>query len=41
MERVDYWKMKGHTAADESAANTYPSGRCSATGWVINTGRNP
>jgi hypothetical protein len=30
MERVDYWKMKGQAAAAESAADTYPSRRCSA-----------
>jgi hypothetical protein len=41
MECVDYWKMKGQAAAAESAADTYPSGRCSAAGWVINRGRNP
>jgi hypothetical protein len=32
MERVDYWKMKSQAAAAESAADTYPSGRYSATG---------
>jgi hypothetical protein len=41
MERVDYWKMKGQAAAAESTADTYPSGHCSATGWVINRGQNP
>jgi hypothetical protein len=38
---VDYWKMKGQAAAAESATDTYPYGCCSATGWVINRGRNP
>jgi hypothetical protein len=32
MERVDYWKMKGQAAVAESAADTYPSVHCSATG---------
>jgi hypothetical protein len=41
MECIDYWKMKGQEAAAESVADTYPSGRCSAAGLVINRGRNP
>jgi hypothetical protein len=41
MECVDYWKMKSQAAAAESATDTYPSGYCSAAGWVINKGRNP
>jgi hypothetical protein len=32
MERIDYWKLKGQAAAAESAADTYPFGRCGATG---------
>jgi hypothetical protein len=39
MEHVDYWKMKGQAAAAESAADTYPSGRCSTAGRLyIETG---
>jgi hypothetical protein len=41
MECVDYRKMKSQAAAAESAADTYPSGRCSTAGWVINSSRNP
>jgi hypothetical protein len=40
MECVDYWKMKSQAVAAESAIDTYPSGHCSATGWVINRGQN-
>jgi hypothetical protein len=41
MERVDYWKMKSQAAATELVADTYPSGHCSAAGWLINRSRNP
>jgi hypothetical protein len=41
MKRVDYWKLKSQAAATESAADTYPSGRYSAAGWLINRSRNP
>jgi hypothetical protein len=30
MECIEYWKPKSQAAATESAADTYPSGRCSA-----------
>jgi hypothetical protein len=36
MKCVDYWKLKCQAAAAESAADTYPSGRYSAAGWLIN-----
>jgi hypothetical protein len=41
MERIDYWKLKSQEAAAELAADTYPSDRCSITGWLINRSRNP
>jgi hypothetical protein len=41
MKRVDYWKLKSQAAAAESAVNTYPSGRYSAVGWLINRCQNP
>jgi hypothetical protein len=41
MERVDYWKLKSQVAAAVLAADTYPSGRYSAAGWLINRSRNP
>jgi hypothetical protein len=30
MECIEYWKLKSQAAADESAADSYPSGFCSA-----------
>jgi hypothetical protein len=41
MRHVDYWKLKSQAAAAESAADIYPSGHCSAVGWLINRNRNP
>jgi hypothetical protein len=41
MEHVDYLKLKSQAAAAESAANTYPFGRCSAAGWLINRSQIP
>jgi hypothetical protein len=32
MEYIEYWKPKSKAAAAESAADTYPSSRCSAAG---------
>jgi hypothetical protein len=41
MKRVDYWKLKSQAVAAESAADTYPSGRYSVAGCLINRSRNP
>jgi hypothetical protein len=41
MEHIDYRKTKSQAAAAELAADTYPSGRCSATSWLINRSQNP
>jgi hypothetical protein len=32
MECVEYWKTNSRAAAAESAADTFPSGRCGAVG---------
>jgi hypothetical protein len=41
MERVDYWKLESQEGAAESAADTYPSGRCNAASLLINRSRKP